>query len=146
MRPNFSMLSWTAEQDVPIELTHFISSRTGRKEIILTRQQDASWRASCWCSVFKQTVCFPLTGEQVNELLSGEARNIGEVLLETPPPLREIFITGTTPAEWDVNLLGRARPKRAYAKLGYTFDSLEVVEDGEEDAFVDDPSRWDAEY
>ena len=124
---------------------HIIAPKVGFKEINIEVQPDGFCWASCWCSVFKQMVRFPISGEQATALLGSDRRNLQELLPDTSPKLREIFITGHTPAEWDVMLLGRAKPEREYIGLGYLFDWM-VIEDEDEDDLEDDPSRWDAEY
>ena len=125
---------------------HIIAPKVGFKEITIEQQPDDSWSASCWCSVFKQTVRFPISGAQATELLSADCRNIQEVLPDTPRQLREIFLTGATPAEFDKLMSGRAKPKENYTGLGYDYYQPEPVPDEDEDDWEDDPSRWDAEY
>ena len=98
----------------------------GDKEINLFEAADETWTAMCECRALGATVQFSLTTEQVKEILSDKRRNIDDVLPDTPPALREIFITGTTPAEFDLNVIGKLRPKHAYKKLGYVFEPLVV--------------------
>jgi hypothetical protein len=78
-----------------------IKSKVGGKDIFIDKRGDGMWLASCWCSVLHKMVQVPLTAEQVEEIISASRRCIDEILPDTPPPLREIFLTGLTPAEFE---------------------------------------------
>ena len=91
----------------------------GLKDILIEQQPDGSRIASCWCSALFQLVQVPLTAEQADEILSEDRRSIDAILPDTPPPMREIFITGLTPAEFDWAMWRRLRPEEDYEKLGY---------------------------
>ena len=81
--------------------TFRIKPKVGDKDIRIEESQDGTWSASCWCSVSQKTVLIPLTAEQAKEIVSDSRRCIDEILPDTPPPLREIFLTGLTPAEFE---------------------------------------------
>ena len=93
--------------------------RAGSKDILIEEQPDGSRTAACWCSALGRIVLVPLTAEQGEEILSENRRNLDTILPDTPPPMREIFITGLTPAEFDLMMRGRLRPAEDYKKLGY---------------------------
>lgn len=96
------------------------------KEVFLVKNPDNSFRFFCPCEVLDATVQVPLTAEQAEEIFCrerSERRYIGEILPHLPPPVQEMFISGTTPAEWDVKVIGRkARSNEEYVQLGYVFD------------------------
>lgn len=81
-----------------------IKPKVGDKNILLEKISDGMWSASCACSVTGKLVRFPITEAQAAEILSEDRRNIDEILPDTPPPMREIFLTGLTPAEFDQTL------------------------------------------
>ena len=72
------------------------------KDILLEKTEDGNWLASCWCSVWAKRVQFPLTEEQVEKIVSKSRENIQEILPDTPPAMREIFLTGMTAAEFEL--------------------------------------------
>ena len=78
-----------------------IKPTVGDKDIFIEKTPAGEWSASCWCTVLQKQVEIPLTAQQVEEILSDHRRCINEVLPDTPPPLREIFLTGLTPAEFE---------------------------------------------
>src|ERR1017187_2961784 len=78
-----------------------ISSKAGCKHILLEPTNTGQWPVSCFCSVSKKRVQFEITEEQVAEILSPNGRNVDEILPDTPALLREIFLTGLTPAEFE---------------------------------------------
>ena len=63
----------------------------------------------------------PLTEEQAREILGPNRRNINILLPDTPRPLREVFVTGTTPAEWDLMVSGKVKEQAHYEGLNYVF-------------------------
>ena len=93
--------------------------RAGSNAILIEQLPDGSRTAACWCSALGQIVLVPLKAEQAGEILSKNRRNIDTILPDTPPPMREIFITGLTPAEFDLRMRGKLRRKEDYEKLGY---------------------------
>ena len=98
---------------------HFLE--VGGKAIKLTRQTDGSWIATCSCNALNCFVHFPLTAEEVRLLLMPESHRllIQDILPNTVPMFREIFITGTTPAEFDLSIRGKLKSHRVYRKFGY---------------------------
>jgi hypothetical protein len=78
-----------------------IKPKVGNKDILLEPTDNGPWFVSCYCSVSKKRVQFEITDEQVAEILSGDRRNIDQILPDTPAPLREIFLTGLTPEEFE---------------------------------------------
>ena len=91
------------------------------KLIAFTSQPDGYWIATCTCNVLNCSIRFPLTADEVSQLLLPDSQRllIQHLLPNTSRWLREIFITGTTPAEFDLNVMGKLRPLRFYRKLGY---------------------------
>jgi len=59
----------------------------------------------------------------------GPRPHIQDLFPETPKELREVFVTGMTPAEFDINVKGQRMPKtiaafkRKYSALGYCFEN-----------------------
>lgn len=102
------------------DLRQFYLSVHGKSVAFLERA-GGCWEASCACTALSATVTFLLAEAQVLELVSIKCRRIDAVLPQTPPALREIFISGLTPAEFDLAMTGRVRPKPAYLRLGYHF-------------------------
>ena len=100
------------------------SIHIGPKEVFIVQKEDGHWEALCDCRALKEAgVRIPLTASEAREIISGRTRHIQEVLPNTPPPLREIFVTGTTPAEFDLNVIGQLRAIAVYMNLGYFFES-----------------------
>ena len=104
---------------------HHHFTQIADKTVWFIQGDDESWFASCTCTVLNAAVEIPLTADQAKELMSGircgPKRLIQDILPETHPKLRELFITGLTPAEWDQAIFGRPRRKETYRKLGYKF-------------------------
>ena len=98
-----------------------------RKRILFVSKPGGEWIAACVCEALNTVVIVPLHKEQAADLLLGRKRPIDEVLPNVPRELREIFITGTTPAEFDVMMKGEPKPKEAYESLGYDFENREEL-------------------
>src|SRR5437867_327057 len=99
------------------------------KEFTLLCGPDNSIIAACPCNVLDGLVVVILTPEQANEIFYQERakrRQMDEILPHVPRQVQEMFISGTTPAEWDVNVVGcNPRAKEYYVKLGYVFNDQE---------------------
>lgn len=80
----------------------------------------------CPCTALNHFLVIKMTGKQVEEVLlreRWERRPVKDILPDLPPPVQEIFISGVTPAECDMNVLGiGARSNEYYEKLGYGFN------------------------
>ena len=75
--------------------------KVGVKQIVVEQLDQENWLACCWCSVTGKNVEVPLTSAQAEEICSGKSeRSINQILPDTPAPLRKIFLTGLTPAEF----------------------------------------------
>ncbi len=85
---------------------------------------DGECRAICHCSVLNRKVTVNLTEEEARELLSKPRRSIQKVLPNLDYRVREIFVSGLTPAEFDLSFRGRLRANEVYADLGYDLDPL----------------------
>lgn len=79
-----------------------IKPKVGDKDIRLEKTEDGNWLVSCWCSVWARRVQFPMKQEHVENIISNSGQNIQEILPDTPPALREIFLTGMTAAEFEL--------------------------------------------
>ncbi len=79
--------------------------RLGSKTMTLERQPDGQVIARCRCPRLQSELQILLTEAQAEELmLPWQARrNIAEVLPTHPPVIREVFLSGTTPGEWDAD-------------------------------------------
>ena len=99
----------------------------GLKEVTFLEIKHDQWMAICECNVFDCCLVVPLTVNQVSELSMprGERRAIREIL-NGCPEVGEIFISGTTPAEFDTQIRGKAREKKVYEKMGYVFEEEEI--------------------
>jgi hypothetical protein len=76
------------------------------------------------CSALSAQIEIPLSAAQAHELIAADyqetQRDIQENLPDTLRQVRETFIPGITPAQWDLAFRGKLRPRGFYAKLGYT--------------------------
>lgn len=99
----------------------------GTKKLYFEQQEDGSWLAHCTCQAMQARVEVRLTADQAQELRAQYrewapgGRPIQDILANVPRQLREIFVTGLTPAEWDLTMCGEPFQKRNYAELGYVF-------------------------
>lgn len=84
---------------------------------------DNNWTAKCFCNELDCEVHLPVTREQMNELLIPDRRIVQEILPETDKQLREIFLSGLTPAEFDRAFSGRLQDREEYRALGYKLRS-----------------------
>lgn len=92
------------------------------KHITVEEQPDGTWLASCPCHAMQTVLRVRLNADQVNELFGKERRHMQEVMPEVDPKVREIFISGITPAEFDLEFRRKLKPKKVYAELGYEFE------------------------
>ena len=76
--------------------------RRGQKIIRGTQEAPDVVCFTTGCAVYPECVVeVRMTLAQAEELTGERRRNIPSLLPEVPAPLREIFLSGTTPAEWD---------------------------------------------
>lgn len=109
-------------------MTQRATIQVGSKTITLELAAEDQVIARCPCTRLKSEVQVPLTPAQATELFVGSSRSIAQVLPDHPPALREIFITGTTPAEWDATFRRRLRPANEYRAMGYApFDEAHLM-------------------
>ena len=103
-----------------------LSRRFGSKEVTFMELEHDRWMAICVCEVLDCCVVVALTVGQVRELSMGrtERRAIHEVLPNVCLEVREIFITGMTPVEFDQRVRSRVLPKNVYEKMGYVFEAI----------------------
>jgi hypothetical protein len=74
------------------------------------------------CTEFPDAVVeIRLTAAQAEALEQPRRATITSIIPEIAPAVREIFISGTTPAEWDALFNGKLRSQAAYEELGYRF-------------------------
>ena len=74
------------------------------------------------CDIFPEAVIkIEVTTAQADALENRPRPAVQVIVPNMPRDLREIFITGTTPAEYD-KLLGTVKSREEYAKLGYDFE------------------------
>jgi hypothetical protein len=92
----------------------------GSKIITFERSSDGQVTASCPCRRLQSEIQVRLTREEARELLSPDRRMIEKVLPNHSPALREIFLSGITPAEWDAKIRRRMRSGEEYLMMGYT--------------------------
>lgn len=103
--------------------------KIGRKTIYLQIEPESA-HATIDCDQMNPVgmVRIPLTTGQAERILRREQTRelIQDVLPELPPPVREVFTTGTTPAEWDEMFNGGRKHWRYYVNLHYVFDFKEA--------------------
>ncbi len=92
------------------------------KQITMDEQPDGTWLARCPCRALQPILRVRLSADQVKELFSKERRPMQTVLPEVGPKVREVFISGLTPAEFDLEFCRKLRPRKVYADLGYDFE------------------------
>jgi hypothetical protein len=91
------------------------------KDIYFVKSADNSWLALCECMATGATIKIRMTAEKMSEVLSPARRKVQNVLPAHPKQLCEIFISGLTPAEFDLSVRGKVRSPEFYEKLGYEF-------------------------
>ncbi len=100
----------------------------GRKEILIEVADNGPSFAVCMCEGFFRAsggekphvpLFIPLTKEQATELVSDSRRLVQSILPELHHSVREVFISGTTPAEWDLMMTGELRSDDFYRSVGY---------------------------
>ena len=80
--------------------SYTIKSKVGDKDIDIQICGYDMWLAICWCNASHRQVLVPLTEAQAEELIWVSERPITELSPGMPSPIREIFLTGLTPAEF----------------------------------------------
>ncbi len=101
-----------------------VEIRIGSKVVLFEPQLDGAVRVSCFCTVLKQTLSVVLTEKEAREVISRRQRAIQEVLPNINYRVREIFLTGLTPAEFDISLRGKLSSREVYARIGYQFEKI----------------------
>ena len=87
--------------------------------------RDGRVRLLCDCDVFPDAcVQVFVTQAQADELVSRaerrrESKLLQDILPDQPAAIREIFISGTTPAEWDAIFHGVTKPIEQYGCYKY---------------------------
>lgn len=96
--------------------------RCGSKKIYGVESAPGNVTLRVDCKVFPEAVIkIEVTTAQADALENRPRPAVQVIAPNMPRELREIFITGTTPAEYD-ELLGTVKSREGYAKLGYDFD------------------------
>jgi hypothetical protein len=91
--------------------------RVGAKKIYGVGLPDGRYRMICDCDVYPNCLVeVYVTAGQANALASGrgERKSVQSILPDAPRELREIFISGTTPAEWDKDFRGKVKKPEKY--------------------------------
>lgn len=99
-----------------------------KKWVYFVRMTGSSWSAFCRCDELGYTVEIPLQSSQVVELLWPCRRALRDVIPGVPEPLREIFLTGMTPAEFDRRVKGHVLEEEEYRKFGYSMTDTGTVD------------------
>ena len=98
--------------------------RCGAKKIYGLESASGKVTLRVDCTVFPEAVVeIEVTRAQADALANRHATLITAIVPDMPKELREIFITGTTPAEWDELFGGGPGSRETYAALGYCFES-----------------------
>lgn len=96
----------------------------GRKTIYL--DTDTNTAIVDCCSIGDVSALhIQLTADQRRRLGTGNQRRtecIQDILPNVPHQVREVFVSGQTPAEWDETFNGGRKHWRHYQDLGYVFD------------------------
>lgn len=95
----------------------------GGKPICFKEQPDGSVKVFCFCKHFNCAIGLRITLEQAVKLLSTPRPCVQEILPEFPQEIREIFVSGLSPAELDMNFFGKTQSPEHYRKLGYMFET-----------------------
>lgn len=101
VRLNSAALAAAGVTGMAVGGNRLFSKGFGNKEIIFVEGTDGQWMATCTCDALDCGVAVHMTEEQAAELLLGRRRPIDQILPQVERELREIFITGTTSAEFD---------------------------------------------
>ena len=95
----------------------------GGTPIAFSEQPDGSVRVICFCKHFKCAIQLRITIDQAVMLLSKDRPNIQDILPDVPREIREIFVSGLSPAELDMTFFGETKSFEHYRKLGYMFET-----------------------
>ena len=95
----------------------------GEFRLYFTNIGPDQWITGRVCTALDRLIVVPLRTGQVSELLQDreKRRFIQDILPDTLPPVREMFLTGATPAEFDVRVTGEVGDLQTYEALGYVF-------------------------
>lgn len=89
-------------------------TRVGSKKVYWLQDGERA-TALCDCEVYTDhCVEVHMTLAQALEIAGGARRSIQDILPDVAKEVREVFISGTTPAEWDELFGARAKPAEAY--------------------------------
>ncbi len=109
----------SSEQPVPKEKRAKNYTLAGEKLIVFEPATIGTCTAKCFCNEFECEVRVPLEIEQMHELLSPDRGRIQDILPEMDTRVREIFVSGITPAEFDGIFSGKPKSRDVYDDLGY---------------------------
>jgi hypothetical protein len=114
----------------------------GRKKLYIIVDEEDSC-AMIDCAEFDQLalVKIKLTAEQAARIIN-RSGHIQDIIPDVAKELREVFISGTTPAEWDATMRGKRRHWRYYQQLGYVFTPEDMGCTAEEMDAHDDQKRF----
>ena len=119
--------------------------RVGSKKLYIIIDGDDSC-AMTDCNEFDQLapVRIKLTADQAARIVNrpDTREHIQDILPDVPKELREVFVSGTTPAEWDATMRGKRRYWRYYQQLGYVFKPEDMGCTEEEMDQHDDKKRY----
>lgn len=86
----------------------------GRKTIYGIEQTPGTVTIRLDCDVYEMAV-FNITTEQAREIFNpNRTRHVQDILPDVAPPLRECFVSGITPAEFDAQFRSKAKLRKRY--------------------------------
>ncbi len=106
---------------MPFNMIHTTTLDMGQKRLRFEHTGGDAVLVRCPCHRLQSELHVTLTKAQAEELLAPRwlRRNIDEILPDHAPAIREVFLSGTTPAEWDADMMRKMRSAKDYLALGY---------------------------
>ncbi len=93
----------------------------GQKAIRFENTAEGNVTAVCACNCLETEIRISLTQSQAAELMMPRQtrRHVQDILPNHSKEVREVFISGTTPAEYDQAFFRRMRTPEEYTAMGY---------------------------
>lgn len=91
-----------------------METRIGQKKIYGIEEPPGTVTVLVDCDVY-ELAKFKVTKQQAEELFAQpRQKKIQDIVPELHPALREVFVTGMSPAEWDQCMCGEVKPVESY--------------------------------
>lgn len=110
-------------------MSEYYEKPIGRRKIYGVPNEDGSYDIVADCTIYPDAVVrFQVTAKAAASYFTDDPRPaIQDIFPDLPGDLRELLITGVTPAEWDIKCKGQAPPRTIaefrsiYEPRGYRF-------------------------